>query len=581
MDRCVKDIMAKQKVDKETAIAICHKSIVKEEADMSSSRKKRKQDAVTPEETPTMEIKEEQADAPEVEEKDYDMESDWQPSYGANSFAELDAARNAADMSKQTRQNASDLQAIISNILYDDNVTDKPAAIKSATDEFKARLDAMPKAENKSKSIVEYLTEFKAKLTSAAINNLPDSAFAYIEPGGKKDKEGKTVPRSKRHFPINDAAHVRDALSRAPQSPFGSKAMPKILAAAKKFGVKASKELPPITFYKDKEDNWRWMGVVSNNFQDSSKEIISAEAHREFVQYLDAHPESAPLFVPWHTLGLARKHRIDFWDFAEDNDGHGLFYVGGRLEKDEAEALMKSSEGTVLGMSHGFFVLQKDEKNDNIISKYRTFEVSDLPLENAANPWTALSIDTLTKEAEMKFKPKKREYLIGQIGEEAVKQIEDSGQKGMNILGLLGIASKEADIEDPETPVENASQEENAEETEQAPEEEALQQVVNLVGKELGIDKLSNFLQAQDKELKDLRKANTDLTNELKQLRKSKDEEIAEEIAPKVIPFWMRKDAERASESDETVVDENTDPELAEKAKPGSWVSEVVGGEPL
>ena len=58
--------------------------------------------------------------------------------------------------------------------------------------------------------------------------------------GGSKDSEGKTVPRSLRHFPVHDAAHVRNALARAPQSPFGDQAMPKILAAARKLGVKVS-----------------------------------------------------------------------------------------------------------------------------------------------------------------------------------------------------------------------------------------------------------------------------------------------------------------------------------------------------
>jgi len=77
-------------------------------------------------------------------------------------------------------------------------------------------------------------------MTSASINDLPDSDFAYIEPGGSKDSSGKTVPRSLRHFPVHDAAHVRNALARAPQSPFGEKAMPKIRAAAKKFGIEVS-----------------------------------------------------------------------------------------------------------------------------------------------------------------------------------------------------------------------------------------------------------------------------------------------------------------------------------------------------
>lgn len=80
----------------------------------------------------------------------------------------------------------------------------------------------------------------RAQMPTSSINDLPDSAFAYIEAGGKKDAGGKTIPRSLRHFPIHDAAHVRNALSRAPQSPFGKQAMPKILAAAKKFGIKVS-----------------------------------------------------------------------------------------------------------------------------------------------------------------------------------------------------------------------------------------------------------------------------------------------------------------------------------------------------
>src|SRR5216684_4109786 len=79
-----------------------------------------------------------------------------------------------------------------------------------------------------------------AELSTSSINDLPDSDFAYIEPGGTKDSSGKTVPRSLRHFPVHDKAHVQNALSRAPQSPFGAKAMPKIKAAAARLGVTVS-----------------------------------------------------------------------------------------------------------------------------------------------------------------------------------------------------------------------------------------------------------------------------------------------------------------------------------------------------
>jgi len=64
----------------------------------------------------------------------------------------------------------------------------------------------------------------KAEWTAATVNDLPDGAFLYIEPGGTKDEEGKTKPRSLRHFPYKDksgavdAAHARNAIARIPQS---------------------------------------------------------------------------------------------------------------------------------------------------------------------------------------------------------------------------------------------------------------------------------------------------------------------------------------------------------------------------
>lgn len=85
-----------------------------------------------------------------------------------------------------------------------------------------------------------------ALLTGSARDNLPDSDFAYIEPGGSKDSSGKTTPRSKRHFPIQDAEHVRDALARIAQgAQFGQDALPKVRAAAKRFGIDSPAKSAP------------------------------------------------------------------------------------------------------------------------------------------------------------------------------------------------------------------------------------------------------------------------------------------------------------------------------------------------
>ena len=92
--------------------------------------------------------------------------------------------------------------------------------------------------------------EDRAELSTADINDLPDAAFAYIEAGGKKDSGGKTTPRSLRHYPVHDAAHTRNALARAAAAIKGGgdsaaiakKAMPGIMAAAKKFGIDAKEQ---------------------------------------------------------------------------------------------------------------------------------------------------------------------------------------------------------------------------------------------------------------------------------------------------------------------------------------------------
>lgn len=86
-------------------------------------------------------------------------------------------------------------------------------------------------------------SDTKADWDTAFVNNLPDSAFAYVEPGGTKDEEGKTVPRALRHFPHHDPdgsvdlPHLRNALSRAPQSPLEEKAMPHLMRHARAAGI--------------------------------------------------------------------------------------------------------------------------------------------------------------------------------------------------------------------------------------------------------------------------------------------------------------------------------------------------------
>ncbi len=77
------------------------------------------------------------------------------------------------------------------------------------------------------------------------INDLPDSCFAYVAPGGEKDEGGKTVPRSLRSLPYRkadgavDLPHLRNALARLEQTDLSPEAKAKAKATLEEAAAKA------------------------------------------------------------------------------------------------------------------------------------------------------------------------------------------------------------------------------------------------------------------------------------------------------------------------------------------------------
>ncbi len=175
-----------------------------------------------------------------------------------------------------------------------------------------------------------------AELTAASINDLPDSDFAYIEPGGKV-VDGKTEPRSLRHFPIHDEAHVRNALARLDQSPFGDKARPKVEAAAKRMSIggegKAHGELkaePMDTSHLDK-----WLGgkiprrILMLPF---GGPLPGGKAGLDLDgEYFD---EVTDIYGPYLTLRQSRERLVD-WHHDMDPTGRMKGAIVGHLQFDE------------------------------------------------------------------------------------------------------------------------------------------------------------------------------------------------------------------------------------------------------
>lgn len=97
------------------------------------------------------------------------------------------------------------------------------------------------------KEILQAMKEYTEKAT-AEVNNLPDSAFLYVEDGGSKDNENKTVPRDLRHLPYKNAdgsidlPRLRNALSRLGQSDTGTAGGDKWLTSGVRDRLKAKAE---------------------------------------------------------------------------------------------------------------------------------------------------------------------------------------------------------------------------------------------------------------------------------------------------------------------------------------------------
>jgi HK97 family phage prohead protease len=147
--------------------------------------------------------------------------------------------------------------------------------------------------------------ETRAPMDTADQNDLPDSAFAHIEPGGSKDASGKTVPRSLRHFPIHDKAHADDAAARIAQgAKFGKEALPKVKAAQAKFGEDSG------------SGRAGWSGETERRFTPGVVEVRTAADGQRIGGYgavFDVLSRNLGGFVERVDTGAFNRSKVDGW----------------------------------------------------------------------------------------------------------------------------------------------------------------------------------------------------------------------------------------------------------------------------
>lgn len=392
--------------------------------------------------------------------------------------------------------------------------------------------------------ITEELDE-KAVWTTARINDLPDSCFLYVE-SGEKDEEGKTVPRSKRHFPYKDVGgqidlpHLRNAIVRIPQSNAPGLNKDAIQARARRLLEQAQGKKGNIKVLKQADGLYRWVGWVSNHFRDNDNppEIISGTAHKEFVEYADREGKYPELWL-WHIPG-SKVGKADMLDFAD-----GFLIASGTFDdQGTAESLAGSEDA--LTMSHGFARLQKAKDLENVTTKYRMFETSITPEGVEANPWTRF---TATMEEKMGLTESKKAFLLKYLPEERITEIENDTEalrKAAEEAGVDWKAFEEAEtIEEPKIQVSEVIA-------------GLVEPVTSAVIEHLELGKLSELVEGMKAASESLVSEIASLKVQVAELSKSEDEKVAEIITPKAVKAfsWMEK---AASHSEETLLNKDDD----------------------
>lgn len=503
------------------------------------------------------------------------------PMLGPTSFEELDAARAAEERAHEVRMATYDVQDLVRNILYEPaEPKSQSTKIKKVASEFEQRvgkimaqpikkdievlqIESILATEARSLTLFQKGWEFvKEKLSSEVREGLSESDFA--------------LP-AKRKYPIHDKVHVRNALARAAQQIEGGDdeaktdaraALPKIRAKAKEFGIEMAKEKSALIIEKDKSGTWRWIGKPTNNFIDWQGDILSKSSHQKYVSWLDANPEMAPVFVSWHTPGTRRESKVDFW-----MEQDGAVIMSGPLTEEEAGRLFTVQKSVDLGMSLQAFGMRLGP-DPRVVTDYWCYEVSDLPRDAAANPFTML--ETMTKEVGMD----KLQYLATIMGseEEAEAFLKKTSQAQAD-LASAGIESKEK----VEEPVKEPVTEPPAETPPATPELDA---ILKAVSEHFKMDDLNAFVaQAQDNEEKI-----EVLESLVKTLKTSKEDDLAAALTPP-ISKWNWAQSARASASPDTKLKKDKTPAQAadeedlSKAAPGVpegyWLSEVTNTAPI
>lgn len=327
---------------------------------------------------------------PQTKDKDY-YEGPQLVSYipfGATSFGDVDEYIIAQATTERVQELTRQFKSLAENILYSDEIADKGKALRDLVDELDKRLGEAVK----SKGVASVFKD-------ALITWL--GSHEYNPPGLSRIKERIARDREEHLAPSTAFMVWKEA------------------------------------------DQHRWLATYSNKYrdQDVPSEIISADAHKDFVAAVDTKQTPMPELWHFHVPG-SRWGVADMLAFDEQT---GFVIASGTIDKGhEREAEIIAEMGDVR-VSHGMLrkSLEYDTADDTVITRYRSIEISDLPAEYAANPLTDFQV---LKEGGDMIPEHKKAYLkkVG-LSDDKIKQLESDLARKATEAKEQGLEFKEAE----------------------------------------------------------------------------------------------------------------------------------------
>jgi hypothetical protein len=283
------------------------------------------------------------------------------PYGGAQSFEDIDSFAAAQDQAMVVASVADQFQAIWTNVMSDDmaSASDKANVIAKAARDMQSRIQTMSAGTAESDPPAKSMLDRALSLFGVKKrSDTPDPAIADAITVGATD-------------PAEGALHV----------------------------------------FQDKAGTWRWLGIWSNDRKDREGERFPAEAHKDFVEWSDR-TGRLPELWGWHTPG-SRAGVAEMVDYHD-----GFMIAAGPFDPEMTDVATKLAGMKDVAMSHGY-LYRPSEKVGGEFSRYRTFEISYLPRDKAANEGTAFLVG---KEGQMNAT--KEQWLRQVYGDERVEAMK-------------------------------------------------------------------------------------------------------------------------------------------------------------